>query len=156
MSMHNIRAQKPCSSIMTMEGMLLENRVLTVSQLRLWNGCLGKWAVSLHNIGKSRFISLKAIGNEDGFTPKKQIIPLGENARLVRASDMAFGMKIERGEVVTPLENSPFACIYLPLVFDKRDAVSKVLNRPPPAFKPLPSKIVENPVVELPAHLRRF
>jgi len=153
--MYKIRALAAGSSLRTMEGMLLENRVLTVSRLLECNQCHGRWAVCLQNIGKSRFISLKAIGNDDGFSQKMKVIPVGEGARLVRASDMSFGIKVEPGEMVTPLENSPFACIYRPLLFGKKDEASKALNRKPFTYKPLPVKIVENPVVELPAHLHR-
>ena len=152
--MYKIPTRAAGLNIRTMDGMLLENRVLTVSRLKSWNNCIGKWAVSLQYAGKSSFFSLKAVGNEDGFVQKIKTIPIGENARMVRASDMAFGMKIEPGEVVTPLENSLFAVIYRPLLFDKKDAVARMLNRKPVMHKPLTPRIMEHPLAE-PAHQHR-
>ena len=152
--MQKFHAQKPNSNIRTMDSMLLENRVLTVSRLKAWNNCIGKWAVSLQYVGKSNFFTLKAIGNEDGFSQKIKTIPIGENARMVRTSDMEFGMKIEPGEVVTPLEKSPFAVIYSPLLFDKKEHVARALNRKPVMHKPLTPRIVEHPLAE-PAHQHR-
>ena len=148
MPMYNIRAQKPDSNIRTMEGMRLENRVHTMPQLLAWNKCSGKWAACLQINRQSSFFSLKAIGNEDGFIQKIKTIPIGENARQVRTSDMEFGMKIEPGEVVTPLENSQFSYIYRPLRLGKREEVSKLLNRQAYTHKPLTPKIVEHPAVE--------
>ena len=154
MPMYNIRAQKPDSNIRTMEGMRLENRVHTMPQLLAWNKCSGKWAACLQINRQSSFFSLKAIGNEDGFIQKIKTIPIGENARQVRTSDMEFGMKIEPGEVVTPLEKSPFAVIYSPLLFDKKEHVARALNRKPVMHKPLTPRIVEHPLAE-PAHQHR-
>ena len=148
MPMYNVRAQKPDSNIRTMEGMRLENRLLAVPQLKAWNKCIGKWAVSLQYAGKSSFFSLKAVGNEDGFSQKIKTIPIGENARLVRASDMDFGMEIKPGEVVTPLENSLFAVIYRPLLFGRKEEVARALNRKPVMHKPLTPRIVEYPIAE--------
>jgi len=155
MAMYKIRARATDSNIRTMEGMLLENRVMTVPALFAANRCNGtKWEVCIQASGKSRFITLKARGS-NGFSQVEQVIPIGADARQVRASDLSFGMKIEPGEVVTPLENSPFAVIYRPLLFGEKEAASKLLCGKPAAWKPFPIKIVENPVVELPVHLRR-
>ena len=126
--MYKIRARAADFGIRTMEGMLLENRVRTVPQLLNVNKCNGaKWEICLRRFGEYNIFALKARGG-NGFSQDERYIAVGERARQELSSRLILGIPFEPGEVVTPVPNSPFLFVYSPLLFDKRDAVSVILN----------------------------
>jgi hypothetical protein len=131
-----------------MADMLRENRVRTVDQLAaaaVRNG--SKWELCICQAGKSRIVALKERCST-GFSKVEQYVAVGERARQEYSQRLESGLEILPGEVVTPIPNTQLVCIYSPLLFDKRDAVSNILNKGKSTFN---AKLMENPDGVLPA-----